>query len=326
MTPVIIGGIVVVLILLAVVAAYFMGFFGGEKVPASSSNDSALLEAMIDDSPKNSPTSTPAASTRAASTPAASTPAASTPVSSTRAATTPVSSTPVSSTPVSSTRAASTRAASTPAASTRAASTPAATTPAATVEVDEVVEQTETPVLRCEEGQVESNGECIPLISSYRFDTKLSTNIRGAKSTIRTIGHNEKSLQEAKDICMKDARCDHLVSNKSREVYYLIEGQGDIIPGGWIFDLYSKVPNADKPVYTKHEGYNFTPGADFGAATYGMTVDECKQVCTDREGCDGFTIGSLGLLQSSACWYKQKPTDGSSGLLAANNSVTTYMK
>ena len=202
--------------------------------------------------------------------------------------------------------------------------TPAATTPAATVEVDEVVEQTETPVLRCEEGQVESNGECIPLISSYRFDTKLSTNIRGAKRVIQNIGHNEKSLQEAKDICMKDARCDHLVTLKNEKVYFLIEGQGNLYPGETNFDLYSKVPNADKPVYTKHEGYNFTPGADFGAATYGMTVDECKQVCTDREGCDGFTTAGIG--QSSACWYKQKPTDGSSGLVATNNSTTTYLK
>ena len=111
--------------------------------------------------------------------------------------------------------------------------------------------------LRCEEGQVESNGECIPIPAVSTSDP--------------------------------------------RSVY------------------------SSNTIYTKHEGYDFNPGTDFGAATYGMTVDECKQVCTDREGCDGFTTGGVGQ-HDSECWYKRKPTDGSSGLLAANNSVTTYMK
>ena len=79
--------------------------------------------------------------------------------------------------------------------------------------------------LRCEEGQVESNGECIPIPAVSTSDP--------------------------------------------RSVY------------------------SSNTIYTKHEGYDFNPGTDFGAATYGMTVDECKQVCTDREGCDGFTTAGM---------------------------------
>jgi hypothetical protein len=295
MTPVIIGGIVVVLILLAVVAAYFMGFFGGEKVPASSSNDSALLEAMIDDSPKKSP----------------------------------------------------------------------ATTPAATVEVDEVVEQTETPVLRCEEGQVESNGECIPIPAVSTPDPRFvyNSNIRYNGSGGNYYNYcqdgkkqgycdNDTFAKACRDDCklnqavklkswqacdpnnnMCDTGDDCLRSGTDAETgvvhgFRCMTDDGakwacNIAGGKWSSEN-KKCVYAGKPVYAKHEGYDFTPGADFGAATQGTTVDECKQVCTDREGCDGFTIGGVG--RNSKCWYKRKPTDGSSGLVVTNRPVTTYLK
>ena len=99
--------------------------------------------------------------------------------------------------------------------------------------VDEVVEQTKTP--DTDDTDV-SDG-------IYRFDTNLGTHITGAKSVIQTIPHDTQSLQDAKDVCMKDVKCNHLVSNNSRLVYYLIEGQGVSQPHH-LFDSYSKVPTS----------------------------------------------------------------------------------
>lgn len=149
---------------------------------------------------------------------------------------------------------------------------------------------TESTVLTCEEGQVESNGECVDVVSEtpaplvcgdgfvnsngvctpvkpeYRFVTRENTNVRNAKAIIKNIPHHVSSLQEVQDECMSDPKCNHVVSLNNEKAYFLIEGNGTFYPNESNFTTHTKTssdgelisaPVDTSPVTTEATTYNY---------------------------------------------------------------------
>jgi hypothetical protein len=70
----------------------------------------------------------------------------------------------------------------------------------------EVEEEPETPQpLTCEEGQVESEGECMTV--TYATKENMATYGR----PIKRLNHSENTLENAKDVCTMDTTCNYIV-------------------------------------------------------------------------------------------------------------------
>jgi hypothetical protein len=70
--------------------------------------------------------------------------------------------------------------------------------------------------LTCEEGQVESNGECMTV--TYETKTNLATYGR----PIKRLNHSENTLENAKDVCTMDTTCNYIVDYPQTRKQYLL--------------------------------------------------------------------------------------------------------
>jgi hypothetical protein len=81
----------------------------------------------------------------------------------------------------------------------------------------EVEEEPETPQpLTCEEGQVESEGECMTV--TYETKENLATYGR----PIKRLNHSEHTLENAKDVCTMDTTCNYIVDYPRTRKQYLL--------------------------------------------------------------------------------------------------------
>ena len=79
------------------------------------------------------------------------------------------------------------------------------------------VEEPETPQpLTCEEGQVESEGECMTV--TYETKENLATYGR----PIKRLNHSEHTLENAKDVCTMDTTCNYIVDYPRTRKQYLL--------------------------------------------------------------------------------------------------------
>jgi hypothetical protein len=79
------------------------------------------------------------------------------------------------------------------------------------------VEEPETPQpLTCEEGQVESDGECMTV--TYETKENLATYGR----PIKRLNHSENTLENAKDVCTMDTTCNYIVDYPRTRKQYLL--------------------------------------------------------------------------------------------------------
>ena len=75
----------------------------------------------------------------------------------------------------------------------------------------------ETPQpLTCEEGQVESDGECM----TVTYETKENTATYGRP--IKRLNHSEHTLESAKDVCTIDTTCNYIVDYPRTRKQYLL--------------------------------------------------------------------------------------------------------
>ena len=81
----------------------------------------------------------------------------------------------------------------------------------------EVEEEPATPQpLTCEEGQVESEGECM----SVTYETK--ENLATYGRPIKRLNHSEHTLENAKDVCTMDTTCNYIVDYPRTRKQYLL--------------------------------------------------------------------------------------------------------
>jgi hypothetical protein len=81
----------------------------------------------------------------------------------------------------------------------------------------EVEEEPETPQpLTCEEGQVESEGECM----TVTYETK--ENMATYGRPIKRLNHSENTLENAKDVCTMDTTCNYIVDYPRTRKQYLL--------------------------------------------------------------------------------------------------------
>jgi hypothetical protein len=77
-------------------------------------------------------------------------------------------------------------------------------------------EPAEPEPLTCEEGQVESNGECMTV--TYETKENLATYGR----PIKRLNHSEHTLENAKDVCTMDTTCNYIVDYPRTRKQYLL--------------------------------------------------------------------------------------------------------
>jgi len=83
-------------------------------------------------------------------------------------------------------------------------------------EPEEPAEPAEPEPLTCEEGQVESNGECMTV--TYETKENLATYGR----PIKRLNHSENTLENAKDVCTMDTTCNYIVDYPRTRKQYLL--------------------------------------------------------------------------------------------------------
>ena len=92
--------------------------------------------------------------------------------------------------------------------------------PATEVEEEPATEVEEEPAtpqpLTCEEGQVESEGECM----SVTYETK--ENLATYGRPIKRLNHSEHTLENAKDVCTMDTTCNYIVDYPRTRKQYLL--------------------------------------------------------------------------------------------------------
>jgi hypothetical protein len=77
--------------------------------------------------------------------------------------------------------------------------------------------EAETPQpLTCEEGQVESEGECM----TVTYETK--ENMATYGRPIKRLNHSENTLENAKDVCTMDTTCNYIVDYPRTRKQYLL--------------------------------------------------------------------------------------------------------
>ena len=77
--------------------------------------------------------------------------------------------------------------------------------------------EAETPQpLTCEEGQVESEGECMTV--TYATKENMATYGR----PIKRLNHSENTLENAKDVCTMDTTCNYIVDYPRTRKQYLL--------------------------------------------------------------------------------------------------------
>ena len=84
------------------------------------------------------------------------------------------------------------------------------------VEVEEEPEPETPQPLTCEEGQVESDGECM----TVTYETKENTATYGRP--IKRLNHSENTLENAKDVCTMDTTCNYIVDYPRTRKQYLL--------------------------------------------------------------------------------------------------------
>ena len=84
-------------------------------------------------------------------------------------------------------------------------------------EEPEAEEEPATPQpLTCEEGQVESDGECM----TVTYETK--ENMATYGRPIKRLNHSEHTLENAKDVCTMDTTCNYIVDYPRTRKQYLL--------------------------------------------------------------------------------------------------------
>ena len=80
----------------------------------------------------------------------------------------------------------------------------------------ELEPELEPEPLTCEEGQVESDGECMTV--TYETKENLATYGR----PIKRPNHSEHTLENAKDVCTTDTSCNYIVDYPRTRKQYLL--------------------------------------------------------------------------------------------------------